>query len=71
MGCTKRTARSSPDKAAHDTLLPIIDQGVLRRIERLSPSPQASHEVSRLSLQATSTSMALSAGNSALHQQTM
>ncbi|GAA0172032.1 hypothetical protein LIER_41265 [Lithospermum erythrorhizon] len=45
--------------------------GVVRRVTKLSPGPQASHEVSRLWLQAASASLALSAGNSALHRLTL
>ncbi|GAA0157439.1 hypothetical protein LIER_14707 [Lithospermum erythrorhizon] len=40
----------------------------MQRVMELGPGPQAIHEVSRLWLQATSTSLALANGNSGLHQ---
>ncbi|GAA0139330.1 hypothetical protein LIER_00896 [Lithospermum erythrorhizon] len=40
--------RASPDKAAHDALMPLLDERMIRRILELAPGTQASHEISRL-----------------------
>ncbi|GAA0172528.1 hypothetical protein LIER_26336 [Lithospermum erythrorhizon] len=61
----------SSDKAAHDALLPLLNQGVVQRVTRLASGPQASYEASRLWLQAASASRALVDGNSTLYQQTL
>ncbi|GAA0156333.1 hypothetical protein LIER_13851 [Lithospermum erythrorhizon] len=54
----------------HDALLPLIDQGIMHRMANLCLSPQASHEASRLWLQAASTSRALGDGYTLLSQYT-
>ncbi|GAA0174515.1 hypothetical protein LIER_27893 [Lithospermum erythrorhizon] len=56
--------RSALDKAKDDALLPLPDQWIMRRVTRLGPGRQASHE-------ATSASRTLSEGNATLYQQTL
>ncbi|GAA0170910.1 hypothetical protein LIER_25068 [Lithospermum erythrorhizon] len=63
--------KASPDKLAHDTLLPLLDERVMLRILELAPGMQVSHEVSRLWLQFASALEALADSNSGLHQQTL
>ncbi|GAA0158439.1 hypothetical protein LIER_38652 [Lithospermum erythrorhizon] len=48
--------RASPERAMHDSLSPLLDQGIMQRITNLGLGPQASHEASRMWLKATSAS---------------
>ncbi|GAA0140313.1 hypothetical protein LIER_35217 [Lithospermum erythrorhizon] len=56
--------------AMHDALTPLLDQGVLQRMANLGLGPQASHDVSRLWIQAISASRALGDGHTLMSQQT-
>ncbi|GAA0166935.1 hypothetical protein LIER_40278 [Lithospermum erythrorhizon] len=47
------------NKAMHDALFPLLDRGIMQRMARLGPGPQASHK-------AASASRALEEGNATL-----
>ncbi|GAA0152416.1 hypothetical protein LIER_37489 [Lithospermum erythrorhizon] len=48
-----------PDRAVHNALSPLLDQGVIQSMANLGVRHQASQEASRLWIQAASTSQAL------------
>ncbi|GAA0152842.1 hypothetical protein LIER_11219 [Lithospermum erythrorhizon] len=54
----------------HGAFSPLLDQGIMERMDNLGLGPQASHEATRLWLQAASVSRALADGHSVLYQQT-